>query len=74
MYNPAAMMQMMQAMLSKNGGNTQMLIQNIIRQNPKFAQMIQGQNPEILAKNALSQMGINPQDVIRMMNGFIGKH
>ena len=74
MYNPAAMMQMMQTMLAKNGGNHQMLIQNILRQNPKFAQMIQGQNPEILAKNALSQMGINPQDVIRMMSGFIGKN
>lgn len=73
MYNPAAMMQMMQAMLAQNGGNPQMLIQNILRKNPKFAQMIQGQNPEVLAKNALSQMGINPQDVIRMMNGFIGK-
>ena len=74
MYNPAAMMQMMQAMLAKNGGNPQMLIQNILRQNPKFAQMIQGQNPEVLAKNALSQMGINPQDFIRMMSGFIGKN
>lgn len=74
MYNAATMMQMMQSMLSKNGGNPQLLVQNILMQNPKFAQMIQGQNPEMLAKNALSQMGINPQDVIRMMNGFIGKH
>lgn len=73
MYNAATMMQMMQSMLSKNGGNPQLLVQNILMQNPKFAQMIQGQNPEMLAKNALSQMGINPQDVIRMMNGFIGK-
>lgn len=74
MYNATTLMQMMQSMLSKNGGNPQLLVQNILRQNPKFAQMIQGQNPEMLAKNALSQMGINPQDVIRMMNGFIGKH
>lgn len=73
MYNAATMMQMMQSMLSKNGGNPQLMVQNILMQNPKFAQMIQGQNPEMLAKNALSQMGINPQDVIRMMNGFIGK-
>ena len=73
MHNATTMMQMMQSMLSKNGGNPQLLVQNILMQNPKFAQMIQGQNPEMLAKNALSQMGINPQDVIRMMNGFIGK-
>lgn len=73
MYNATTMMQMMQSMLSKNGGNPQLLVQNILRKNPKFAQMIQGQNPEMLAKNALSQMGINPQDVIRMINGFIGK-
>ena len=51
MYNATTMIQMMQSMLSKNGGNPQILVQNILRQNPKFAQMIQGQNPEILAKD-----------------------
>ncbi len=57
-------------MINQGGGNLQVIAQNIIRNNPQFAQQIQGQNLQELAMGEMRRRGINPQT---FMNGMFGK-
>ena len=64
MNNPMAMIAQM---LNGASGNPQMVAQNILRQNPQFAAMIRGQNPRQMAEGSLRQMGIDPSQIMNMM-------
>lgn len=67
MINPVEMM--VQNMVRQSGGNMQAMAQNILRNNPQFAQMLQGQNLQELAMKEMRRSGIDP----RMMNGMFGQ-
>jgi len=68
MNNPLEMM--VQSLLRQGGGNVQMVAQNILKNNPQFAQKIQGQNVQELAMNEMKRRGINPQS---FMGGMFGR-
>ena len=65
MTNPLQMM--VQNMIRQGGGNIQAVAQNILRNNPQFAQRIQGQNVQQMAIDAMKRQGIDPQ---AFMNGI----
>jgi hypothetical protein len=67
MRNPVEMM--LQNMLKQGGGNPQVIAQNILKNNPQFANAIQGQNVQELAMNEMRKSGINPQ---MFMNNMFG--
>jgi hypothetical protein len=67
MRNPVEMM--LQNMLKQGGGNPQVIAQNILKNNPQFANAIQGQNIQELAMNEMRKSGINPQ---MFMNNMFG--
>ncbi len=69
MKNPIEMM--VQNMLRQGGGNPQVIAQNILKNNPQFAQQLQGQNVQELAINEMRKSGLNPQ--MFMNNMFGGK-
>ena len=60
---------MIQNMLRQCGGNPQVVAQNILKNNPQFANMIQGQNLQELAMKEMRKSGLNPQ---MFMNGMFG--
>lgn len=66
MRNPVEMM--VQNMVRQSGGNMQAMAQNILRNNPQFAQMLQGQNLQEMAMNEMRRSGIDP----RMINSMFG--
>ena len=66
MRNPVEMM--VQNMVRQSGGNMQAMAQNILRNNPQFANALQGQNLQELAMKEMRRSGINP----RMLNGMFG--
>lgn len=66
MRNPVEMM--VQNMIRQSGGNMQSMAQNILKNNPQFAQMLQGQNLQELAMKEMRRSGIDP----RMLNGMFG--
>ena len=68
MGNPIEMI--VRNMIRQGGGNIQTVAQNIVKNNPKFAQQIQGQNLQELAMNEMRRRGINPQT---FMNSMFGK-
>lgn len=68
MRNPIEMM--VQNMIRQSGGNMQGMAQNILRNNPQFAQMLQGQNLQELAMKEMRRSGIDP----RMLNGMFGQN
>ena len=67
MRNPIEMM--VQNMLRQGGGNPQVIAQNILKNNPQFAQQLQGQNVQELAINEMRKSGLNPQ---MFMNNMFG--
>ena len=67
MRNPIEMM--VQNMLRQGGGNPQVIAQNILKNNPQFANAIQGQNLQELAMNEMRKRGLNPQ---MFMNNMFG--
>lgn len=67
MRNPIEMM--VQNMLRQGGGNPQVIAQNILKNNPQFAQQLQGQNLQELAMNEMRKSGLNPQ---MFMNNMFG--
>lgn len=67
MNNPIEMI--VQNMIRQGGGNMQFVAQNILKNNPKFAQSLQGQNIQELAMSEMRKRGINPQI---FMNGMFG--
>lgn len=70
MNNPFA--QQLMIMMSQGGGNPQAYVQQLLAQNPQFAQQIQGRNVQQMAAQALQQMGINPQAFFQNPQQFIG--
>lgn len=68
MENPIEMM--VQNMIKQGGGNIQTVAQNILKNNPQFAQSLQGQNIQELAMNEMRKRGLNPQ---MFMNNMFGK-
>ena len=67
MRNPIEMM--VQNMLRQGGGNPQIIAQNILKNNPQFAQQLQGQNLQELAMQEMRRSGLNPQ---MFMNNMFG--
>jgi hypothetical protein len=67
MRNPVEMM--VQNMLRQGGGNPQVIAQNILKNNPQFAQRLQGQNLQELAMQEMRKSGLNPQ---MFMNNMFG--
>lgn len=67
MINPIEMM--VQNMLRQGGGNPQVIAQNILKNNPQFAQQLQGQNLQELAMQEMRKSGLNPQ---MFMNNMFG--
>ena len=59
-----------QNMIRQGGGNIQEVAQRILRNNPQFAQRLQGQNLQELAMNEMRKRGINPHI---FTNGMFGK-
>lgn len=57
-------------LLRQSGGNMQNVAQNILKNNPDFANAIQGQNLQELASKAMANSGINPQ---MFMNNMFNK-
>lgn len=66
MKNPIEMM--VQNMIRQGGGNMQGVAQNILKNNPQFANAIQGQNLQELAMKEMRRSGVDP----RMLNGMFG--
>jgi len=50
------------------GGNPQMIANNILQKNPQFARALQGQNPKELAMREMQRRGIDPNQVINMLH------
>lgn len=67
MRNPIEIM--VQNMLRQGGGNPQVIAQNILKNNPQFAQQLQGQNLQELAMQEMRKSGLNPQ---MFMNNMFG--
>lgn len=65
MNNP--IMGMIMQMMGQSGGNPQGMAQQILSQNPQFAQQIQGQNVPQMAQQMLRQRGIDPSMIQNMM-------
>lgn len=66
--NPMALMQSIQGMM-QGGQNPQVLANQILQQNPQFARMIQGQNVQQMAMDAMRQQGIDPNQIAQMFGG-----
>ena len=66
--NPMALMQSIQGM-TQGGQNPQVLVNQILQQNPQFARMIQGQNVQQMAMEAMRQQGIDPNQIAQMFGG-----
>jgi hypothetical protein len=67
MRNPIEMM--VQNMLRQGGGNPQVIAQNILKNNPQFAQQLQGQNLQELAMQEMRKSGIEPRIFMDNMFG-----
>lgn len=61
-------MQLIQMLMQQGNGNPQMVAQQILRQNPQFAKAIQGQNPEMLAKQVAQNQGVDINQLMSMFN------
>ena len=71
MSNP---LQMIAQMIASGRSNPSAMVQQIMAQNPQFAQMVRGQNPRQLAEQILRQMGIDPAQIGNMMNGGMNQY
>lgn len=56
-------------LMAQAKGNPQQFANSILQNNPQFAQSLQGQNPRDLAMRELQKRGIDPNMIVRMMNG-----
>ncbi len=68
MRNPIEMI--VQNMLRQGCGNPQVIAQNILKNNPQFAQQLQGQNLQELAIKEMRRSGIEPR---MFMDNMFGK-
>ena len=60
---------MISQMIASGRSNPGAMVQQIMAQNPQFAQMVRGQNPRQLAEQSLRQMGIDPAQIGNMVGG-----
>lgn len=65
MFNNPILM-MIQQMMSRGGNNPQAMVQEILRNNPQFAQQIQGKDVSRMAQDMLRQRGIDPAQIQNM--------
>lgn len=66
--NPIEMM--VKNMMQQVGGNPQAMVQNILKNNPAFANAIQGQNLQDMAMKQMQGRGIDPRS---FMGGMMAK-
>lgn len=67
MMKPVEMM--IKNMIQQSGGNMQSMAQNILCNNPDFANAIQGQNLQQMAISKMAQNGMNPKMFMDNMFG-----
>lgn len=60
----ASIMQLM----AQGRNNPQAFVQTLLNNNPNFARALQGQNPQQLAMQELQRRGINPQQIMQLIN------
>lgn len=65
--NPMQMIAQMM-MQAKGCGSPEQFTQNLLKNNPQFANKIQGQNPKQLAMQGMKEMGININDLNKLLN------
>ena len=65
MFNNPILM-MIQQMMSRGGNNPQAMVQQILQNNPQFAQQIQGKDVSRMAQDMLRQRGIDPAQIQSM--------
>lgn len=65
MFNNPILM-MIQQMMGRGGSNPQAMVQEILRNNPQFAQQIQGKDVSRMAQDMLRQRGIDPAQIQSM--------
>lgn len=65
MFNNPILM-MIQQMMSRGGNNPQAMVQQILQNNPQFAQQIQGKDVSRMAQDMLRQRGIDPAQIQNM--------
>lgn len=59
-------MSMIQQMMMRGGNNPQAMVQQILQNNPQFAQQIQGKDVSRMAQDMLRQRGIDPAQIQNM--------
>lgn len=57
---------MIQQMMMSGGNNPQAMAEQILRNNPQFAQQIQGKDVSKMAQEMLRQRGIDPAQIQNM--------
>lgn len=57
---------MIQQMMMRGGNNPQAMVQQILQNNPQFAQQIQGKDVSRMAQDMLRQRGIDPAQIQNM--------
>lgn len=65
MINPMQLIQTISGMM--RGGNPQTIAQQILKNNPQFAQMIQGQSPQTLAQNLMQRAGMTQPQIQQLI-------
>lgn len=53
-------------LMAQGGKNPQAFANQLLQNNPNFAQAIQGQNPKQLAMQELQKRGIDPNQIMQM--------
>ena len=59
-------MTMISQMITRGGNNPQAMVQQILQNNPQFAQQIQGKDVSKMAQEMLRQRGIDPSQLQNM--------
>ena len=73
MFDSSQIMQRVAMMMQQGNANPQAYVQELLRRNPQFVQMVQGQNPRTLASPYLQQMGIDPNQFFQNPMQFLGQ-
>lgn len=61
-------MGMIMQLLAQGGANPQAFANQLLQNNPDFAKAIQGQNPQELAMAELKKRGIDPNQILQLIN------
>lgn len=73
MFDSSQIMQRVAMMMQQGNANPQAYVQELLRRNPQFVQMVQGQNPRTLASPYLQQMGIDPNQFFANPMQYLGQ-